>query len=370
MKLTGIWGVIILALFISLMSTAAQAEQLRGGWVTAWDNGLFTAEQIDSTLAAAKQANLNALFVQVRKVGDAYYDSKIEPRGNNIAPDFDPLAYIIPRAHLMGIQIHAWVNVCRVWRSQVMPADPAHIVNAHQDWLNKTNTGQTYATEGVYLDPGVPAAREYTAALIEDIAKRYDLDGIHLDYIRYPGREWGYSDAALASYYAETNTSKKPGMDDDKWVQWKRDQVTVLAKMIHDRVHAAKPKIVVSAATIAWGVCKGDYCDTLPYSKVSQDWKKWLGEDIIDANVPMNYKAESNPKNAKEFREWLSGFKKWNGGKSVYVGIDIHSNSGEGVLSQINAIRKSGLDGYVLFSFNPSTRRDAVLKAMQQSASK
>ncbi len=77
--------------------------------------GFFTAGEVDATIAATKKAGMNALFIEVRKFADAYYDSKIEPHGSNIAADFDPLAYTIKKAHAEGIQVHAWVVVYRAW---------------------------------------------------------------------------------------------------------------------------------------------------------------------------------------------------------------------------------------------------------------
>ncbi|HOK55146.1 MAG TPA: family 10 glycosylhydrolase, partial [Armatimonadota bacterium] len=84
--------------------------EFRGAWVTAWSNGFLTPEEADETIRLAKEANLNALFIQVRKVGDAYYKSSFEPRAKNIEnlPDYDPLAYVIEKAHAEGLEVHAW----------------------------------------------------------------------------------------------------------------------------------------------------------------------------------------------------------------------------------------------------------------------
>lgn len=355
---------VLLVLTALLIATAAQAQEFRGAWVTAWAPGYFTPQQCDATVAAAKSVGIDALFIQVRKNADAYYESALEPRAADIAPGFDPLAYIVDKAHKQGIQIHAWINTYRVWTAKDRPTDPTHVVNAHPEWLNKSSDGQSRASEGLYIDPGVPQAREHIAEVVTDIAKRYDIDGIHLDYIRYPGSAWGYSGAALSRYYAETGASGKPAPTDAKWLQWRRDQVTRLVSMISRQVRAVKPNILLSAATIPWGDCPADYRSSSPYAVVCQDWKQWLVDGLLDANVPMNYKTESSARAAKQFRNWLDGFKRWDGGRKVYVGIDVNSNDLTGIRQQMEAVRKAGLGGVVWFSFNATQRRAQLVKAL------
>lgn len=340
------------------------ADELRGGWVTAWNKGLFTQSQADATISDAKRAGLNALLVQVRKVGDAYYESSIEPRGDNLASGFDPLAYMVKTGHSSGIQVHAWVNICRIWREKEPPIDPKHIVNRHPEWLNVDYGGHSRASDGMFLDPGVPEAREYTASLVADIAKRYDIDGIHLDYIRYPGKEWGYSPTALARYRAETGASGKPKPEDRKWLRWRAEKVTEMLGLIRKRVRAVKPNVVISAATVTWGDCCPSFSENLACKLTCQDWNDWLDTGLLDANVPMNYRSESSSKSAAQFRAWLNGFKKWNGGRPTYVGLDVHNNNSAGIVRQIEAVRKAGLQGYVLFSFNESALRNATVAAL------
>ncbi|MCX8052590.1 MAG: family 10 glycosylhydrolase [Armatimonadetes bacterium] len=354
----------ILAIAFTVICVVGNCAEFRGAWVTAWTSGFFTAEEIDNTIAAAKKAKLTALFIQVRKNGDAYYTSATEPRGDGIAADFDPLATMIKKAHAAGLQVHAWVNAVRMWSAKTPPTDPRHIVNRHPEWINKDADGAERATEGLYLDPGIPEAREYIASVIEEIAKNYKVDGIHLDYIRYPGKNWGYSEAALRNYYAATGCSTKPDPDDPKWLHWKRDQVTELVKLIRRKVKAVRPKILLSASTITWGKCPIDFRHSKPYAYVCQDWRKWLAEGLIDANCPMNYKQESNAEQAASFRKWLRGFVRWSSGKPTYVGVEVHINQTAEIMRQIDAIRRAKLGGFMLFSFNQSSRRDAIADAV------
>lgn len=348
---------------IVVASCSCGAVEMRGAWMGAWWPGYFTAKEIDASVAAAKKAGINAFFIQVRKNADAYYKSDIEPRGSGIAPGFDPLAYAIDRCHANGIQVHAWVNAFRVGSSKPS-TDPNNVVNRHPDWINKTIDGKIMGTEGVYLDPGVPAARDYIAKIIIDIATRYDVDGIQWDYVRYPGVNFGYSDTALAYYFSDSGTATRPEPKDPKWQQWKRDQVTKLARSVYKHLHAIKPNIWVSASTITWGRCPSDFTMGDAYATVCQDWKSWMSEGILDANLPMCYKVESSASGAQSFRGWLEGFKRWNGGRPTWVGIDVDNNSDAGVIAQIEAIRKAGLEGFVLYKFNQIPRRNSLVEAL------
>lgn len=353
---------IALVMALGILSAAAE---VRGAWITSWDNGMFNAAEIDATVAATKKAGLNALFIEVRKFADAYYDSKIEPLGANVAPGFDPLAYTIKKAHAEGIQVHAWVVVYRAWCGKKPgPSDPNHVVNKHKDWVMLSSEGKNWAGEGMYLDPGVPEAREYIVSVFEDIAKRYNVDGIQYDYVRYPGTDWGYSEAALKHYYADTGTSTKPSTKDPKWLQWKRDQVTALVKLAHDRIKAANPKIAISASTICYGSSNPDFTKTSAYASVCQDWKMWMEQGLIDINIPMNYKPETSERSKKSFRDWTDNSGKWRGKGLAYQGIDADNQSAADMLRQIDYCRKAGQTGWVLFEFNAGKHRDSIIDGL------
>ena len=90
----------------------------------------------------------------------------------------------------------------------------------------------------------------------------------------------------------------------------------------------------------------------------------WMSRGWLDANCPMDYKAERHPRPAREFRNWLVGFKRWNGGRRVYVGINLSDNSAEDVLKQIEAVKKAGHEGFVIFSFNESGKREDLVQKL------
>ncbi len=346
------------------MATSTPKTQVRGAWVTAWGPGFHSQKELDATISAARKAGLNTLLIQARKVADAYYKSTMEPLGDGVVNGFDPLGSAVRDGHAHKIKIHAWINALRVWRAETPPSDPTHVVIRHPEWLNKTKGGALRSEEGQYLDPGIPEVREYVASVAADIARRYAVDGIHLDYIRYPGPDWGYSELALERYRAETGAKGTPSSSDTKWMIWRRDQVTKLVLLIRKRVKAVRPSAMLTAATISWMDCPRDFRSSTPYRKVLQDWKRWMAEGLLDANVPMNYRTETNASSARQFREWLAGYTKWGSGRPVYVGIAAHINSPASVVKEIAAVEQARMAGWVIFPFDQSARRTTLVNAL------
>lgn len=349
-----LFGLSLLAVLTVVLCNLSRPQPLRGAWITGYGTGYMTPAQVDRTIAAAKAARLNALFIEVRRSANAYYRSSLEPMDPSVSQGFDPLAYILKRAHAEGISIHAWVSVCRVWRGASSPADRNHLVNLHPEWLALSSNGEISAPDGIFIDAGVPEARNHTVRVITEIVSRYEIDGLHLDFIRYPAVTWGYSRIALQRYQTETGATEKPAPDDAAWQQWRRNQVTNLVEAIRHEVGAAKPGLPISAASICYGECPEAFEDTFAYANLGQDWRLWLANGLIDANVPMNYRDTRRPGELEEFRAWLARYDEWGGGRPVFVGLASYMSDSDAVRSQIEDVRRAGLDGFVVFCLNQS----------------
>src|SRR5260370_5059799 len=171
--------------------------ELPAVWVNSVHEGFQTAAQVDDLVAWARSANMNALFVQVRRRGDAYYLKSFEPRAEDpdLAPGFDALQYLIDRAHQgpQRLQVHAWLATLPIWwQRDTPPAAPNHTFNLRglsagplDTWLMYRDDGAAWAgvgTSGIYyLDPGNPGVQAYTADVYVNLLRNYDVDGIHLD---------------------------------------------------------------------------------------------------------------------------------------------------------------------------------------------
>ncbi len=367
-----------------------QEAQFRGLWVDAYHDGAKSPVQIDRLLADARRANINALIIQVRKRGDAYYTRGPEPRADDPAlpAGFDPLDYLIERAHggSPRLEVHAWIATLPVWGDQNrVPRDPGHVFNQHglgasgrEDWLTRREDGESWAT-GYFLDPGHPDAARYTADVALNLVREYDLDGLHLDYIRFPDSGtkggWGYNETSVARFNARHGRAGKPDPTDAQWGQWRRDQVSALVRRIYVGALAIKPQVKVSAAVIPWGAgpqTDADWLKTAAYGAVFQDWRAWLEEGILDLAIPMNYFREAQAPQGAWFDRWVAWQRERTYGRQTAAGLGLYLNSpsdGIGQLKRALAAGPSGarLAGVALYSYAQPRRTPAGGDATEEA---
>ena len=359
---------ILLVLALGTIAAAQDKPEFRAMWVSSYgpNADMITPEGIDRLIADAKRANLNALIVQVRKTGDALYNSDYEPKAENLTlPDFDPLAYVIEKAHAQGIEVHAWINTYKVWGDSTPPKYPNHPFNKHPEWINKSITGERDKSGQYAFDPGAKPVQDYLFKIYMDVVEKYDVDGIHFDYVRYWDKVYGYSDLAVARFNKATGRKGIPKPTDPVWCEWRRDRVTDLVRQIYKGVKATKPWVKVTASVVCSQPCPRDFKKSHPYKTLLQDWERWTREGIVDAVVPMNYKSETDPAGAKLFREWIDGMVRWRHDRQVYNGIMIRG--AHNLIIQIAASRKRGTDGVVGFAFNRSSSRPALAESLRDT---
>ncbi|HEX3507976.1 MAG TPA: family 10 glycosylhydrolase [Candidatus Dormibacteraeota bacterium] len=306
--------------------------QYRALWVDAFHDGIKSPTQVEKLIADAHRGNLNALIVQVRKRGDAYFNQSDEPRATDILgpPGFDPLAYVIQLAHdsTPRIEVHAWLNTFFV-------GDTSKVFANHRSaWGNLSNTG----TKSGLFDPGVPDVLSYTHKVFMDVAKHYDIDGIHMDYVRYPGVEWGYNPNAIALYKSQTGATTTPAPGDEAWKAWRRGRVTAFVRDLHADLKRTKPNVKLSGALIAYGggpASAADWPLTAAYGDVFQDWYGWLANKYIDFGTVMNYDSAWDSLEQAWFMRWLA-FEKGSGfGGRILAGVGAFMNYPEDTLAQI-----------------------------------
>ena len=177
---------------------------------------------------------------------------------------------MIEQAHKQGIQLHAWLVTFRVFKGN-NATPPAGVVSLHPDWISKSFDGKTSGPEGIYLDPGVPEAQDWTVNVYLDLVRNYDVDGIHFDYVRYQQYNWGYSDKAVERFNKEMGRTGKPDPADPAWCEWRRERVTEVVRRVYKGTKLIKPNVVVSASLIPWGDCPADFKKSDAYAKVYQD---------------------------------------------------------------------------------------------------
>ena len=347
--------IFISLLFITIKTAAQPKHEIRATWITTlggmdWPrnkatnaNGIRRQQQeLRDILDQLKEANFNTVMLQTRLRGDLIYPSAFETfpealtgkTGRN--PGYDPLAFAIEECHKRGMELHAWIVTIPVGNHrQIKLLDKYSVVRKNRK-ICKQYQGFWY------LDPGHPGTADYLAGIVREIVSRYDVDGVHFDYIRYPDNTRRFPDK---------DTHRKYGKGKDL-KQWRRENITAIARRLHAEVKQLKPWVKVSSSPV------GKFKDTNRYSSfgwnayetVYQDAQGWLKEGIHDALFPMMYFKDNH------FYPFALDWKENDHGRWVVPGLGIYFLSPseqdwpiDEISRQLHFTRQADLAGHAYF---------------------
>ncbi len=349
-------AVTVAALCCATTALHAHAEERRALWVV--KGTMASPTSIDSAIERAQQIGCTDLLVQVRGRGDAMYRSDIVPHADLLrrAGDFDPLAYALERGHAHGMRVHAWVNTFFLWSSDKLPSSREHLLLAHPEWLDVDRRGRPMAVtqqsereeigaEGAYIAPACADARRYLVSVFREIAERYDVDGIHLDYVRYACDEMGYSPYARDAFLAEHGIdpvqidASVPPRVLAEWRAWRAEQVSTLVRDTRAALDSVRSGITLSAAVFA--------NPEDAYLHRGQDWPRWLREGWITFAAPMCYgeawmSVERQIRRAREVA----------GDGVLYVGLANYNQSASDFAMRVLLARAAGAQGIAVYSYD------------------
>ena len=288
---------------------------------------ITTKSAIDDLMADTTTRGIHDVVVQVRGRGDAYYDSKLEPRAETLALDgFDPLAHLVRAGAAVGVRVHAWGNVFFVWSSPEggLPRSSEHLVRRHPDWLLQPG-GVKYLDpvggsdwEGIYVDPKNVEAREHTLAVFIDIVSRYGVEGFHYDYVRYQQVTYADSPEDHAAATALVSEGAK-------------------------RLRKARPGIVISAAVFP--------DPDVARERVLQRWPQWADDGLIDLLCPMAYRRDT-----AEVARLLTKARAAAQKTRMWGGLMAYAGERTLLREQVRAAEHAGCEGAILFAYDPSKR--------------
>ena len=228
-------------------------------------------QELIDILDKYQKANINTVLLQARVRAATIYPSDIEPwdqcitgvEGRAPGYGYDPLGFAVEECHKRGMEIHAWIATIPVGAKNSLGC---------RTLMKKGFRIRNFST-GSYLDPADPGVAPYLASICGEIVRKYDVDGINLDYIRYPDGWPGPS-------YRDGDTPDQ-----------RRSNITAIVRAIHDEVKAIKPWVKMSCSPI------GKHADLSRYSsknfnahdRVSQEAQEWMRLGLMDQLYPMQY---------------------------------------------------------------------------------
>ncbi|MFT4605750.1 MAG: uncharacterized lipoprotein YddW (UPF0748 family) [Rhodothermales bacterium] len=368
----------LLAILLGLAAAVpvqAQSEspkhEFRGAWIATvinldWPSSAGTPTALKKNRLIAilddlAETGINSVFFQVRTECDALYESSIEPwsvyltgqQGTAPSPFFDPLEFAVDEAHRRGMSLHAWLNPFRCEREVGKYALAAsHPLVENPDWGLTLESSSTPGRFHTILNPGLDQVHDYVVSIVDDILRRYDVDGIHFDDYFYPYPPYEMGAADLSTFDADPRGF---GNLDN----WRRDNINRFVARINDKVLEVKPDAVFGISP--FGIWKSGTPDGIvglsAVDALFADARAWLDAGSIDYIAPQLYWPFGGAQDFEALSEWWVGV---SGGRPVYPGLAAYRADPATASSTVFAANEipnqirfgrqlSGLDGHILF---------------------
>lgn len=316
----------LLAVSLTSMAQVAPKREFRGAWIQCVNNQFngIGRDQMQQTLThqldELQLDGINAILFQVRAEGDALYQSSLEPwsryltgqQGRAPEPYWDPLAWMVEQCHARGMECHAWINPYRAKTKGTTAMATTHPYFQHPE--------RFFNYDGLMLfDPGVPENRAYICHVACDIVRRYDVDGLHIDDYFYP-----YPVAGVPIPDDDSYRQYGQGMDR---ADWRRQNVNLFIRDMHDSLAAAKPWVKFGVAP--FGIYRNQKSDpngsatngTQNYDDLYADVLEWVRQGWVDYNIPQIYWEIGNK--AADYETLIRWWSANSGQRPLFIGQDV-----------------------------------------------
>ncbi len=316
-------------------------------------------------------AGINTVFLETVNASYPIYPSRIAPSQNPLTRRWDPLEAAVELAHERDMEVHAWLWVFAAGNQlhnallNLPPDYLGPVLNGQPDWAaydnqgNRIPRGQTKP----FFDPANPQVRSYLLRLVDEIITNYDVDGIHLDYIRYPfqdpsaDRTYGYGRVAREVFEAISgvdplnlsprvdflqprSTQQQQRNQWGRWTDFRIQQVTSFVAETRQLLRRKRPEVILSTAVFAQP-------EHERRQKIQQDWGDWAERGLVDWIVLMSYAQDAN-----RFEELIQPWIIENDYRPTLVipGIRLLNLSEAAAIDQLQALRDMPAPGYALFA--------------------
>ncbi|MCQ2396128.1 MAG: family 10 glycosylhydrolase [Lentisphaeria bacterium] len=335
----------LIAIFVLLCALAANAQELRGAWIHSPVG--IKGWGWDKTVKVLSDNGFNALFANLAWGATADYPSDV------LAPDplavqkdgtvHDCLQECLDACRKYGVQLHVWIVVCNLGERV-----PKTLLKQLQEAGRTEKDAE--GKETTYLAPQIEENGELLANALKELVAKYEIDGVHLDYIRYPFGACDSSERARKDFEKSLGHEVKAwpadilkgGKHRAEFRQWGRDNITELVRIASRTVRENRPSVQLSAAVYGhWASARDSVC---------QDAALWVKEGLVDFLCPMNYSGKP-----EEARGWLKQqLEAVQGRVPIYSGLaNYQCETVEALQEEIADARRLGADGFICFQLKP-----------------
>jgi len=374
-------------LWLSILAVLAlvapvQAE-LRGAWISTVHNldwpskGSSPAQQkaeLVRLLDSAKSVGLTDVFFQVRPEGDALYRSSLEPWSRFLTgtqgkdPGYDPLEFCLSEAGKRGIRVHAWFNPYRASVKAGAPLAPNHMARRYSSHAHKVGSI-------VCMDPGAPEVQDHVVKVVTDVARRYNVAGIHFDDYFYP-----YPPAGKKVSFPDSKTYQRYRSSGGKLelADWRRDNVNRLIARTAQSVKAARPGVMFGVSP--FGIYTRGQPATVKagldqYNQIYADPVRWMRSGWVDYLAPQLYWKDRSAQCFTELLKWWRSPSANPRGVPIYPGIASYRMKEQGwpaaeIVRQVGLSRTvgSGPSGHIFFRMQDLAQNTKGLSNMLKQA--
>lgn len=344
---------------VRYMMIETKAIENRSVWYRATEK---SDDDVRATVEKMKQLNVNSVYLESWFNGrfTGYSDNPLILHTTGQNGDYDVLEGFVRICHENGIEVHAWVENFFIGTVEAQEQANMALANHFEGrWLTDRNGKNTFFysasnTNFIFMNPFDPEVRQFLLDFYKEIVMKYDVDGIHLDYIRFPELnygtdDFGYNDDIVAAWQKQENTEVDPrtlqaGTLKNSWIAFRQEIINSFVGAVHTMLMRTDPDTWLSAA-----VYPG-----LPTIKnqIFQDCKTWVERGYMDELFSMTYGADNNyvESNAKMFAGIAGENCFYSTGISAFGETEDYAFA-----QQLSIVTEAGADGVAIFSLGNIT---------------